>query len=132
MAMIRSLIRLLSRMELPQKALPGQRMPPRPVTLQRALAEPVRPKGLTRQEPLETRPESRHLREMSLSQALRLRPELQELRQLMQPEPMIPLALTEPRLTLMAPALLMALPGALLWSSLQESTSPGRQSSSFL
>ena len=87
LVMIRSLIRLLSRMELPQKALLRQRMPPRPVTLQRAPAEPVRPKGLTRQGPRETRPESRHLREMSLSQALRLRPELQELRQLMQPEP---------------------------------------------
>ena len=131
MVMIRSLIRLLSRMELLQKALLRQRMPPRPVTLQRAPAEPVRPKGLTRQGPRETRPESRHLREMSLSQALRLRPELQELRQLMQPEPMLPLAQTGPRRALMA-ALLMALLGALLWSSLQESTSPGRQSSSFL
>ena len=132
MVMIRSLIRLLSRMELLQKALLRQRMPLRPVTLQRALAEPVRPKWLTRQEPRETRPESRHLREMSLSQALLLRPELQELKQLIQPEQMLPLALTGPKLTLMAPALLTALPGALLWSSLQESTSPGRRSSSFL
>lgn len=101
-------------------------------SLQRALAEPVRPKWLTRQGPRETRPESRHLREMSLSQALLLRPELQELKRLIQPEQMLPLALTGPKLTLMAPALLTALPGALLWSSLQESTSPGRRSSSFL